>query len=90
MSFSKYLSRRLAGLPGVDSEKVIQAINYDFSASASLSSMVMPESEYDLSERPLDLHTYGAISPKLRAEDCLTSDELHEASVRALREFGLE
>lgn len=90
MSFSRYLSRILAGLPGVDSEEVIRATSYDTSSSSSLAAMVIPESDYDLRERPLDLHTHGAISPQLQAEDCLTSDELHEASVKALREFGVD
>ena len=54
-----------------------------------LSTDLFFESSYDLANRPLDLHTYGAISPKLQEEDCMSSSKLEELAGEAYKKLGI-
>lgn len=88
MTFIKFLARKLAGLPTTDREEVLEAMHYSPSESAILSSGFLAESSYDLASKELDLHTYGAISPKLGRADCMTSAELEEAAAEIYQQIN--
>ena len=89
MSFVQYLSRKLAGLPPVESAELIEAKYHSLHKNSLASSSLFLESDYDLRGRPLDLHTYGAISPILQEEDCISSLQLEELAEKSYKQFNL-
>ena len=89
MSFVQSLSRKLAGLPAVESAELIEAKYYSSHKNPVVSSSLFLESDYDFRGRPLDLHTYGAISPVLQDDDCISSLQLEELAEKAYKQFNL-
>lgn len=80
MSFIRYVARKLVGLPPSDGLEVVEAMRYSSPAHLIASSRLFYESPYDLASREFDHRTYGAISPTLKHEDCLSSAELEKAA----------
>lgn len=88
MNFIRYISRKISGLPTTESAELIiakQAIQKN--TTTSYDSFF--ESGYDLVSRPLDLHTYGAISPQLQDEDCISSSKLEKLAEDVYEKFGI-
>ena len=86
MNFMRYIARRLVGLPPSSySLEVVEAMNHIPLASPIASPILFSKFPCDFAARELDYKTYGAISPTLRHEDCLSSAELEEAAGKIYR-----
>ena len=90
MGFLEYISRKLVGLPGIESDEVIAARSYNPAGRPAIAETILTDSSYDLNERPLDLFTYGAISPQPNEEDSVSSEDLHKLAEEARRSFGVD
>lgn len=90
MSFFNFLINKALRLPVVPSLELLDALNYSSSARTFSAASSLDESNFDLTERPLDLRTFGAITPEPQMEDCMTSSELKDTVDADYRSFGIE